>query len=450
MTDSLITSLVDLPQKQRHAFVDKLTEEQAEWAQYDWTYHARPEQLPPKTDWRVWVVLAGRGYGKTRLGAMWVHKRAMEGNENRRIAIASKTPGDARDDILHGLGGLLKNTHPSERPTYNPSNRRVTWPTGAWATVYSGAHPEQARGFSGDTLWCDELAAWKYPSDTWQNLVYGMREARISQPQILVTTTPKPILLMRQLVELCEKRETWVLVRGSSYDNKDNLAGSWFEEHIATYEGTSLGAQEIYAELLTEMPGALWTREVIEQCHWTGEDEIPYTKIVVGVDPAITSNEESNETGIVVAGLGKDGHGYVFADMSCRKSPRKWAQMAVNGYHEYNADLIVAESNQGGEMVRETIRTVDPDVPIKLVHATRGKRTRAEPISAKYEAGMVHHLQHFGRLEDQLCTWQPNEDKDSPDRLDALVWALSELMLKPEIPKVLPVSLEQENPWRIE
>lgn len=443
---SLVEGLASLPTRDREKFIDGLSDEEVIQLKYHWEFWARPNQLPPDDDWVGWVLCTGRGFGKTRSGGMWVHRRAMEGDERRRIALVSKTPGDARDDMIEGLGGILRNVPPDEVPEYNPSKRRLTWPTGAWATVYSGAHPDQARGFSGDTVWADELAAWKYPQETWDNLLFGMREAQVSSPRFCVTTTPRPIPLIKDLIQRCATSEQWYLVTGSSYENRANLHPIYYAEVIAPYEGTTLGQQEIYGKLLSDVPEALWRRKWIDKKRKAWEDELPdYTHVAVAIDPAAEATDDSSETGIMVGALGRNGQGYLLYDLSGKSTPEKWAQRAVSAYKEERADAIVAEVNNGGDMVRATIHAVDPHVPVLKVHASRGKRTRAEPVATKSELGKIHHVGSFPELEDQLCTWIPG--MKSPDRLDAYVWLFTYLFGKSRtsLEGIQPVSISQTN-----
>lgn len=355
----------------------------------------------------------------------------------RRIALVAPTPADARDVMVEGESGLLSISPPWNQPTYHPSKRSVTWPNGAQAIVYSGHEPDQLRGPQHDTAWCDELASWQYPRETWDNLQFGLR---LGDPKTCITTTPRPIRLLKEIRDA----HTTVKTVGTSYENRSNLPDSYFEQIIAKYEGTTIGQQEIYAALLEESPGALWTRETIEKCR---EPKAPtLRRIVVAIDPAATANTESAETGIVVAGIGANGQAYVLSDRSGRVSPDTWARRAVELYHEHKADRIIGEHNNGGDMVRHTVLTVDPRVSYRDVWASKGKYTRAEPVAALYEQGKVHHAGVFTELEDQMCTWVPGED--SPDRMDALVWALTELMLDAEPGVMLPATgLSRRSPW---
>ena len=388
-----------------------------ERARYQWSLKARPSQLPPEGDWRVWLVLAGRGFGKTRTGAEWVRSLAERGAASR-IALVARTPADVRDIMIEGESGLLNICPPDKRPHWSPSLRRLTWPNGAMATTYSAWEPDMLRGPQSDAAWCDELASWKYAQQTWDNLMLGLRLG--SDPRCVVTTTPRPIPLIKDLL----KRPTTHVTRGSTYDNLANLAPAFAEQIIRQYEGTRLGRQELLAEVLADNPGALWQRDLIERNRVTKVPDLK--RIVVGVDPEASSQEGSAETGIVVVGIGVDGHLYVIDDRSIRASPHGWASAAVAAYHKWRADRIIGEENQGGEMVASTVRTVDLHVAYKGVHASRAKQARAEPVAALYEQNKAHHVGMFAELEDQMCEWVPGET--SPDRMDALVWAATELM----------------------
>lgn len=388
---------------------------------------ARPEQIEPSGSWRTWLILAGRGWGKTRTGAEWVRWRIAHGA--KRIALVAPTAADARDVMIEGESGLLAVcANDVVKPIYQPGLRRIIFPegsalapSGAICTTYSAEEPDRLRGPQHDAAWCDELAAWRYPA-AWDMLMFGLRLG--TDPKCCVTTTPRPTKEIRELVEMA----TTVITKGSTFDNAQNLAPAFLERILQRYEGTRLGRQELYAEILDDVPGALWTRQMLEEAVnlWPSDDP-PMDRVVVAVDPAVTSGENSDETGIVVAGRDRD-RGYVMADRTCRLSPDGWARRAIDAYHEFEADRIVAEANQGGDMVKLTLRTVDPSVPVKLVHASRGKRVRAEPIAALYEQGKIAHKEVFSEMEDQLVTWTP-DSPTSPDRLDALVWALTDLDL---------------------
>lgn len=387
----------------------------------DWATQARPEQLPPTgDDWSIWAILAGRGWGKTRTGAEWVQNIAA-GGKIGRIALVGPTAADVRDVMVEGESGLL-NICQRNRPTYEPSKRRLAWDNGCIASMFSSEEPDRLRGPQFGAGWADELAAWRNVNDTWSMLQFGMRLG--TRPRQLITTTPKPLKILKELL----KRDDVRVTRGSTYDNRDNLAPAFFSQIVRQYEGTRLGRQELNAELLEDVEGALWSRDVIDAAR-IGQGRAPdLRRIVVAIDPAVSVSESSDETGIIVAAIGLNGDGYVLEDLSGKYSPTEWASVAVRAYHRWRADRIVAESNQGGAMVESTIRVVDSGAAITLVHASRGKITRAEPISALYEQGRIHHVGAFDALEDQLCSFAPGV-AGSPDRLDALVWALTELMM---------------------
>jgi phage terminase large subunit-like protein len=385
-----------LSAEERGTWLASLSRDDAAVLEHDWRYWARPAQLPPPGNWRTWLILAGRGFGKTRAGAEWVRSSV---RDFRYVNIIGATADDARDIMIEGESGILAICPDDERPVYLPSKRRLEWPNGAWSLIFTADEPERLRGKQHARLWADELAAWRYAS-------------------VVVTTTPKPTKLVQRLIT----DPTTVVTRGSTYDNAANLAPAFFAQIINRYEGTRLGRQELNAELLLDVPGALWVRLMFEERRPAPD----LTRVVVAIDPAASSNEDSDETGIIVAGKGIDGDYYVLADRSCRLSPDGWARRAVAAFDEFQADRIVAEVNNGGEMVGAVVHTVRESIPYTAVHASRGKAIRAEPIAALYEQARVWHTGEFDELEDQLVTWTPDSG-DSPDRLDALVWALTEL-----------------------
>lgn len=397
-----------------------LTEEQCTELLHDWQFLARPDQLPPAGDWRTWFIRTGRGWGKTRTAAEWVRDQVAN-HGRRRIALVAATAADARDVMVEGESGLLACYPDGERPLYEPSKRRITWPNGAMATTYSADEPERLRGPQHDAAWADELAAWKRAREAWDMLMFGLRLG--SDPQTVVTTTPKPLSLLREIEESPET----VTTTGSTYANAANLAPVFLSKILRRYKGTRLGRQEIEGERLDDMPGALWSRAMIDDARVSVLP--PLKRVVVAVDPAVTSGEDSDDTGIIVGGLSYDGHVYVLEDATCHTSPDAWARTVVAAYARHRADRIVGEVNNGGELVEAVLRTVDASIPYTAVHASRGKSVRAEPISALYEQGRVHHVGEFAELEDQLVCWVPDA-ADSPDRLDALVWMVTELVVE--------------------
>lgn len=438
-TLSMAERFAAMPPRQRAAEVARMSEEEVAGLEWDWKFWARPKQLPPAGDWLVWLIRAGRGFGKTRTGSGWSHNRAMD--RPRWIALIAKNPADARDYMVEGPAGFLRTSHPDERPHYEPSKRRLTWKNGTWATIYSDEEPDQLRGFSGDTAWIDEFGKFAHPRECWENLQFGMREVSEDQPRILITTTPRPIAVLREI----EKQSGTITVTGTSYENRSNLDPKWYERTIAPYEGTRIGRQEIRAEYLDDVAGALWTRELVERaCRNVVVPDL--VRIVVAVDPpgkksgpkkgaedesAPTADEDNSSAlaGIVAAGIGVDGVCYILEDASGRYTPAEWANRAIACYDYWKADRIIGEGNYGGEMVRHTIQSVR-QIPVGLVHASRGKQARAEPVSSMYGLGRVKHVKRFPELEDQMCLWEPLTGQSSPDRLDAMVWAVTELMLK--------------------
>jgi predicted phage terminase large subunit-like protein len=427
-----------LPKHARDAVLEALSDGALQDLEHSWEFLARPTQLPPGGDWRIWLVMAGRGWGKTRCGSEWVRSH-VESGRAKRIGLVGRTAADVRDVMVEGPSGLIAVAAQEMRPKYEPSKRRLVWPNGAMATMFSAEEPKLLRGPQFDLGWCDELAAWKY-TESFDQMMFGLRLG--NDPRCIVTTTPRPVPVIRELMS----NNAVVLTKGNTYENRSNLAPQFFDDIVKRYEGTALGRQEIYAEVIDEMPGALWTRELLETCR---PPEVPdLVRVVVAVDPSIVGTR--NETGIVVCAQGDDGKGYVLADRSTMGSPDHWARRVVQTYHEFQADRIVAEVNQGGDMVERVLRTVDEDIPYKKVRASKGKLARAEPIAAFYEQGRVFHVKHFSKLEDQMCSYVPGDTK-SPDRLDALVWGLSEIMLNRKVVREYQVSDfgMRAAPWKI-
>jgi phage terminase large subunit-like protein len=383
-----------------------------------WTFLAHPGQIPPEDRvWFCYLMRSGRGGGKTRAGAEWILKRVRQGY--RHIALIGQTAADIRDTMVElGPSSIMKIARPEERPIYEPSKRRLTFPNGAVATTFTGEEPDQLRGPAHDTVWIDELAKFKYPEETWDNMEMGLRLG--NNPQVFCTTTPRPIPIIKRLV----KDPTTIDIRFSTMQNAENLSPIFLKRIQERYAGTRLGRQELEGEVLEDNPNALWQRDVIENLRVR---EVPQLlRIVEGIDPAVTATEESDETGIILAGVAANGHGYILQDASLRASPAEWARAAVKAFYTRQADRMIGEVNNGGDLVEVNIRTVDRNIPFTAVHASRGKAIRAEPVAALYEQGRIHHVGTFPELEDQMCDWVPG-DKTSPDRMDALVWAIWEL-----------------------
>lgn len=415
-----------------------LTDDEIQALYFDWQLWARDKQLLPQGLWHTWLIQAGRGWGKTRVGSETIRQWKLQGY--KRFALIAETPADARDVMIEGESGIISISPPWDMPEYQPSKRRLVWENGAMALIFSGANPEQLRGPQHEKAWCDEIFAWQYPQATWDMLMFGLRLG--NNPQVVVTSTPKPMQLLKDL----RADPSTAITIGTTYDNRANLAPSFMKEILRKYEGTRLGRQELNAEILDDNPNALWSRALIED---TRVMKPPAMKrIVVAIDPAITNNAEgSNETGIIVAGLGVDNHGYVLEDCTMKGTPSAWASAAITAYHKWKADRIIGETNQGGDMVENTVHSVDVNVPYRGVHATKGKFTRAEPISALYEQKRCHHVGCFGRLEDQLCEWE--QGMESPDRLDACVWAFTELMIGNRPTSIVaPDADSSESKWR--
>lgn len=407
----------------RAEILASLTDEQITELLHDWRFWARPEQIAPEGDWLTWVINAGRGFGKTRAGSEWVREQVAAGR--KRIALIGETYKDLVEVMVYGDSGIASVFPEHQRPKIvaNP-NVQITFHTGAIALGYNATQPDQLRGPQFDAAWCDELAKWKRARETWDMLQFGLRLGE--RPQVLVTTTPRPIPILKEIL----RRKTTVVTSGSTFDNAANLAPSFIKEIRDRYEGTRLGRQELQAEILDDLPGALWTRAMFDDHRVKNAPEMQ--RIVVAVDPSGTggSSDDGDSVGIVVAGKGVDGRGYVLADRTCKLSPDGWGRRAVAAYYEFAADRIVAERNFGGAMVQHVIRTVDPKVSYKEVTASRGKAARAEPIAAMYEQGRISHVGALPELEDQCCMIGPDGyiGEGSPDRMDAMVWALTELM----------------------
>ena len=439
---STVLALASMPPTEADALLAEMSEGDLIALAYDWHGEfARPKQFPPghpqhecpgcatrgnDPDWFVWLMNMGRGAGKTRPGAETI--RDWERQGYRRFALVGETAADCRDVMVEGESGILSVYPPSERPLYEPSKRRITWKSGAMATLFSGEKPDQLRGPQFDKAWVDELAKYKYPQDTWDNLMFGLRLG--DNPQAVVTTTPRPIPIIKTLLADASCHVT----TGSTYENADNLAPQFLALIREKYEGTRLGRQELEAEILEDVEGALWTLVAIDALRVRSAPEL--RRIVVSVDPSVNETGDRDECGIVVAGIGpcscrgqEEMHGFVLEDLSDHLSPNAWAQRAVAAYRTQKADRIIAEKNNGGALVEVNVRTVDANVPYEAVHASVGKRTRAEPVSALYEQGKVHHVGQHAKLEDEMCSWVPLTGQPSPGRMDALVWAISKLML---------------------
>lgn len=428
ISDHLAT-LEALPLKQRRKELRKFSEKEQEELLTHWQLWGRPEQLPPPGEWRTWLVMAGRGFGKTRAGAEWVRAIA-DADPAARIALVGATLPEVRAVMVEGESGVMPVCPGRHRPVFEPSLRRLVWPNGAQAMLYSAQEPEALRGPQHSHAWCDEIAKWDNASSratrAWDNLLLGLRLGE--DQRVLATTTPRAVPLVQRL--LAEPDDDTRITRGRTEDNRANLPTRFLSDMRRSFGTSLLARQELDGELIADIEGALWTRGLLETCR---TDTAPnLTRIVVAVDPPASANGDA--CGIVVAGLCAEGRAHVLADASVRKAgPERWARAVADTAQAWNADRVVAEANQGGAMVGSVLRAAQLSLPPRLVHASRGKAARAEPVAALYEAGRVHHVGTFARLEDELCGLVAGGAYQgpgrSPDRADALVWALTELML---------------------
>ena len=415
-----------MPKKKRLKLLDNLTHEHIQFLFTHWPFWARADQLPPKDDWFIWLILGGRGAGKTRAGAEWIRSR-VEGNTPHQrgacqhVALVGETLLAVREVMIEGPSGLRTIAPQNMRPDYIASRQLLVWPNGAQAHIFSSERPDNLRGPQFDVAWCDEVAKWKHDEACWDMLQFGLRLG--NKPQQVITTTPRPTKLIKRFLADSSCR----ISRASSHANKVHLAPGFLEELLKRYGGSPLGRQEIDAELLEEVTGALWSLDIIS--HYRVNQTPELKRIVVAIDPPVGSGPTADACGICVAGCDKQGHAYILEDATVQGlTPAQWSQKAVQVYHRYKADRLVAEVNQGGELVKEIILRDDPNIAYKSVRALRGKLVRAEPIAAFYERGLVHHVGVHKELEQQLCQYE-GCGTSSPDRLDALVWALTELMM---------------------
>ena len=415
-------------------FLSDLTENALHALPYMFEFWALDHQMPPAGDWRSWVILGGRGAGKTRAGAEWV-RAAVEGDlpldegRAKRVALVGETFDQVRDVMVFGESGILACSPPDRRPEWQATRRRLVWPNGAVAECYSASSPEGLRGPQFDAAWVDELGKWHKGQEAWDMLQFGLRLGQ--HPQQVVTTTPRNVPVLKRILEASSTVKT----SAPTEANAAYLADNFLEEVRTRYGGTRLGRQELDGEMLEDVEGALWNATMLEELRVS---ELPeFDRVVVAVDPAVTSNASSDACGIMVVGATfgenrRDWRAYVLQDATMRgRSTLEWAQVAVEMAEKYGADRIVAEVNQGGELVEQLMRQVDATVPYKALHAQKGKATRAEPVAALYEQKRVLHYGDLSELEDEMCQMTPIgfRGSGSPDRLDALVWAVTELLL---------------------
>lgn len=421
---SLATKLAAHPEALR-GFLDGLNERQKASLKSHWSFWGRPSQQIPTDDFFCWLILAGRGWGKSLTGGHFCINRARR--RKSRGALVGNTVSDVRDVMICGDSGILANSPPDFIPLYEPSKRRLTWPNGSMAICYTADQPNRLRGPNLDWAWCDELAAWRYAQQAWDMLLYCLRKG--TSPQVCVTTTPRPISLLKEILAASlDGTGSTIVTRGTTWENYWHLAKAFFDRIVSRNKG-ALSRQEIFADLLDAVDGALWTHTQIDDLRVIKAP--PLVQTYIGVDPAENDGSDNDETGIVAVGKDDRAHGYVLEDWSCKASPAKWARRAYDLFLSLDADAIVCETNRGGKMVAHTIRSVvregEPRPRIIEVTASRGKLTRAEPIAALYEEGRFHHVGAFARLEDEMCSYVPGVSKRSPDRMDALVWAAIKL-----------------------
>lgn len=417
--------LAEFPAEEQEKFLEAFRDAEVSSLEGDFFLNARREQLPPEGLWSIWMIMAGRGFGKTYTGANWLIDKH-EQYPNITTGIIAATSEDLRRYCLMGSSGVLSQAAAHFQPHYSPSRTQLEWPNGGITLLFTSERPSRLRGPNLDYAWCDELPYWKYVRATWNNLSFALRKGK--KPQRVITMTPRRISIVKEL--LAREGQDVVVTRGSTYDNVGNLSADFLKE-LSHYEGTTIGRQEIHGEVLDEEEGALWNHAQLDALRTFDEPKLIRT--VVGLDPSTTSGEQADEAGIVVAGKDKDGIGYILGDHSLRTTPYKWAEKAVWCYHHYEANCIVAEKNQGGEMISTIIHNFDKSIPVKLVHASKGKVARAEPVAVEYERGKVKHCGTFPKLEDEMCVFVPGDIIESPNRVDAMVWALTDLVVKPRL-----------------
>jgi phage terminase large subunit-like protein len=426
-----ISDLMSFAPIDRDLLIAGLDQQECERLLYDWPLWARPDQQVPKKGWIYWLLLAGRGAGKTRVGAeivrTWVKTCAY-------VNLIGPTQDDVREVMVEGESGILNVCPDDERPRFSAASQRLDWPNGSVSQLFSAEEPDRLRGKQHMKLWMDELAAWRLP-EAFDQAAFGLRLG--ARPQAIITTTPRPTRLIKSLIA----DKDVIVTRASTFDNRYFLPNDFLNRIVSRYDGRAIGRQELHAEIVEEAAGALWTRELLERQRRPADQIHEYRLIVIGVDPPAKSGAKADECGIIVAGKRSNGEIHVIADLTSQgETPGQWGGRVAAAYRRFGANRVVAEINNGGDMVVEVLRQAEPNLPVRKMTATRGKFVRAEPVATAYERGLVHHLGLFPQLEDQLCTLTPDFDARSagfsPDRADALVWALTDL-IEPEAAQTL-------------
>ena len=414
-----------LKRNEQKRLINSLDDKELEYILNNWNIWGRTEQHPPPDNkYKVWLVLAGRGWGKTHTGSQWLHKLAFD-KPKSRFAIIGATIYEAQHIMVEGESGLLNTALPWNKCRIIPSQQKLEWENGSLGYLCSGANPEALRGHQFHYAWCDELAKWKYPQASWDNLMLALRLG--DEPKTLITTTPKPLNLLEKIIE----DDDTFITTGSTYDNTDNLSQDFINTVNKQYEGSDLGEQELHGKIIKHKTNALWQPNFIDDNRVYVQPK-NISRLIISVDPAVTANKNSDETGIMIMAKSADEHIYLLEDLSAKYQANDWVNKVINCYYDYNADCIVAETNMGGDLVRDMILSHDKTISFKSVRATRGKYVRAEPVANLYKNGLVHHVgNNFKKLEQQLLNYT-QVSKKSPDRLDALVWGAYDLLLTKE------------------
>lgn len=440
-------NFIRLPYNVRKDLINILTVPQLAALKYHWPFWARDKQIIPeelldsKSKKFIWIIKSGRGFGKTRTGAETI-RMLVDNYGYRRVSIVGADASEVRDIMIEGESGILSVYPFWNKPVYEPSKRRITFKSGAIATIFYGSEPDKSRGAQSDLIWCDEFIKWRYTEETLDNLLLGLRIGK--KPICIITTTPRPIRILKELIN----DDRVIVTEGSTYENKDNLSDVFYSTIIKRYEGTRLGQQELYAELLDDNPNALWKRNLLDELRIVDFDINKFQRIVIGVDPMASAENENAMTGIVAAGQIKDKF-YVLEDGSISGHPSVWAKQVIGLYYKYKADCIVVEKNNGGDMCESVVKNINNDVNVKMVWASRGKYVRAEPIAALYEQKRVYHCGYFNALEDEMCEWTGEKGELSPNRMDALVWAIT-FMIDRQIAPDAPSARKLEKTRRSE